>query len=138
MAVDIFTPLISSVVAAIAIMLSSELIEHNLEFKHAIFLALAANIATFFATPFVAPMLTSYIPYVVLTSDMTTTTLLVDLALWIILAFVIMTDSLTEEKIKIALYGFVVTTIVMLILPYILPVLGPINFSIANISSLAG
>lgn len=119
---DMFvTPLISSVVAAIAIMISSEIIEHNLEAKHAIVMALAANIAAALATPLIVPFLNPYLPAITLIGTITTTTLIIDLAFWVILSFVIMTNSFTDEKIKIAIYGFVITTAVVAALPYLWP-----------------
>jgi len=118
-------PIISSVVAAIAIMISSEIIEHNLEAKHAIILALAANIASAFATPLLSPLISVYIPAITLVSGITLPSLIVDLAFWIILAFVIMTNSFTDEKIKIALFGFAITTVVIIALPYVLPYVTP-------------
>jgi hypothetical protein len=123
---DMFvTPIISSIVAAIAIMISSEIIEHNLEAKHAIVLALAANRASAFATPIIEPLFSAYIPAITLISGITLPGLIIDLAFWIILAFVIMTNSFTDEKIKIAIYGFAITTVVMIAMPYILPYVMP-------------
>jgi hypothetical protein len=123
---DMFvTPIISSIVAAIAIMISSEIIEHNLEAKHAIILALAANLASTFATPILSPMLSAFIPPISLISGITLPSLIVDLAFWIILSFVIMTNSFTDEKIKIAIFGFAITTVVMIAFPYVLPYVMP-------------
>jgi len=121
---DLITPLISSAVAAIAIMLSSEIIEHNLEFKHAIIMAVAANFAAFVVTPFIEPFLMAYIPAIVLTGSITLTELVINFIFWIVLSMVIMTQSFWDEKIKIAIYGFVVTQIVMIILPTVLTLLG--------------
>jgi hypothetical protein len=119
---DMFiAPLISSVVAAIAIMLSSEIIEHNLEAKHAIVLALAANLASTFATPILSPMISAYLPAINLISGITLPGLVVDLAFWMILSFVIMTNSFNDEKIKIAILGFIITTIAVAALPLVLP-----------------
>jgi hypothetical protein len=123
---DIVTTLISSIIAAIAIMISSEIIEHNLEAKHAIIMALAANIASAFATPIISPFISAYIPAVTLLSGITLPGLIVDLAFWVILSFVIMTNSFNDEKIKIAIYGFVITTAVMIAMPYLLPYVMPI------------
>jgi len=121
-----FVPaLISSVVAAIAIMLSSEIIEHNLEAKHAIIMALAANIASTFATPIISPMISAYIPAITLIGSITLPSLVIDLAFWIILSFVIMTNSFNDEKIKIAIFGFAITTVVIIAMPYLIPYVMP-------------
>lgn len=114
---------ISSVVAAIAIMLSSEIIEHNLEFNHAIKIAVAASVAAAFLTPLVESFLNTYIP-VIWIGGQTLTVLMINLAFWLVLSMLILTQSFRDEKIKIALYGFVVTTIVLEILPVVLPLFG--------------
>ena len=114
---------ISSLVAAIAIMLSSEIIEHNLEFKHAISIAVAASLAASFLTPVVESILGPYIPTIFIGSQ-TLAALAINLAFWLALSMVILTQSFMNEKIKIAIYGFIVTTIVLEVLPVILPLVG--------------
>ncbi|MBN2095543.1 MAG: hypothetical protein JW727_05835 [Candidatus Aenigmarchaeota archaeon] len=118
-------PLIASVVAALVIMISSEIIEHNLELKHAVILAVAANLATSFISPFLAPMVTMYLPLLSMRiAGQQLAALVLGLLFWIVLSVFIMSDSLLMAKIKIASFGFIVTTIVLMVLPYVLSFVG--------------
>ncbi|MGC9310780.1 MAG: hypothetical protein ACP5E4_03600 [Candidatus Aenigmatarchaeota archaeon] len=114
-------PLISSLVAAVAIMLSSEIIEHNLEWKHAIIMAVVANVATTFATPvfgqIIAASLAVSLPVI---AGISLLTLAIDLLFWVLASALLMSESFMNERIKIAVYGFFVTQIAM----YFLPMLG--------------
>ncbi|RLJ00605.1 MAG: hypothetical protein DRP06_01800 [Candidatus Aenigmatarchaeota archaeon] len=102
--------LIPSILAAIGMMLSSNIIKHNLEFKHAIIIALAANIVPSIAFMF----LNSYfigIPFGFV---------LLDLLCWIALTFLIMSDIEVIDRIKIAILGFGITQVLLFVLPWIL------------------
>ncbi len=100
--------LVPSIIAAIGIMLSSKIIEHNLEFKRAIVMALLANIlpiivsmffgSFFFLLPFGSVILTLFC--------------------WIILALIIMSDMEMFDRVKVAILGFVITEIIWFILPF--------------------
>lgn len=109
---DIYTLLnwlIPSILAAIGIMLSSNIIEHNLEFKHAILIALAANIVPSIAFMF----LSSYfigIPFGFV---------ILDLLCWIVLAFLIMSDIEVINRVKIAILGFGITQVLLYVLPLV-------------------
>lgn len=101
--------LIPSILAAIGIMLSSNIVEHNLEFKHAIIMALAANIVPSIAFMF----LSSYfigIPFGFV---------ILDLLCWIALAFLIMSDIKVIDRIKIGILGFGITQVLLFVLPWI-------------------
>ncbi len=101
--------LIPSILAAIGIMLSSNIIEHNLEFKHAIMIALAANIIPSIAFMF----LSSYFRGILFGF------VLLDLLCWIALTFLIMSDIEVIDRIKIAILGFGITQVLLYILPLV-------------------
>jgi uncharacterized membrane protein len=104
-ALEQFIPaIISSGIAAVAIMLAAEFVEHNLEWKHAIIMAVVANLATSILTPLLLP----FVP-VIAVASMNLTGTIVNLLFWIALAMVIMKESYTKDKIKIAVYGFIAT-----------------------------
>ncbi|MCK4730257.1 MAG: hypothetical protein KAT28_02965 [Candidatus Aenigmarchaeota archaeon] len=102
--------LIPSILAAIGIMLSSNIIEHNLEFKHAILIALAANIVPSIAFMFLGSYFMG-IPFGFV---------LLDLLCWIALAFLIMSDIEVIDRIKIAILGFGITQVLLFVLPWIM------------------
>jgi hypothetical protein len=100
------------IVAAVAIMLSSELFDHD-------FSALESTVMAFFATilPFVfRSFLYSQLSfiYVLPFGDM-----ILSFVSWIVLSLIIMHEADWEDKIKIAVLGFVITQIVLFILPYL-------------------
>ncbi len=102
--------LIPSILAAIGIMLSCNIIEHDLEFKHAIIMALAANIIPSLAFMFFSSYFIG-IPFGFM---------LLDLLCWIVLAFLIMSDIEVIDRIKIAILGFGITQVLLYILPLIM------------------
>ena len=105
--------LITSIITAIGIMLSSEIIEHNLEFKHAILMALAANLLPYILY---IEYLNIQIGSVILTTHLLRT--LLYLIGWVVIALIIMRDTSVGNRIKIAILGFVITQILLFILPW--------------------
>lgn len=119
--VDIVSLLISwlvpSLVAAVAIMLSSGIIEHNLEFKHAIIMGLVANIIPSLMNSYLS-QLYSWIPYGYMSlGPMTLASAIVNLLLWIGLAAIIMSEAEKGDRLKIGVLGFIITEILMFVMP---------------------
>lgn len=123
--VDIVSLLISwlvpSLVAAVAIMLSSGIIEHNLEFKHAIIMGLVANIIPSLMNSYLS-QLYSWIPYGYMSlGPMTLASAIVNLLLWIGLAAIIMSEAEKGDRLKIGVLGFIITEILMFVMPLFVP-----------------
>lgn len=104
---------IPSLIAAIGIMLSSEIIEHNLEFKNAIIIGLTANILPIIITTFFAQIY-EWIFY---------SSIVINLILWITLSIIIMKDIFVVDRLKIGILGFIITQILLFIIPLFLPIL---------------
>ena len=99
--------LVPSLIATLAIMLSSSIIEHRIELKKALIMGLSAN---FF--PELIKMLNFHIPFPYSST-------ILDFALWIILAAIIMPGSI-KDRIKIGSLGFIITQILIFVIPFFL------------------
>jgi len=99
----------ASIVAMIGIILSSEIIEHNLELKHAAIMAFVANIITYIAPRFISGYF-SLIPYGYY---------ILNIVCWIAVSLIVMSESLYIDRIKIAFLGYILTQVITFILPYI-------------------
>ena len=124
--IEIFGLLISwlvpSLAAAVAIMLSSEIIEHNLQLKHAIILGLIANIIPSLINSYLGHIY-AWIPYGYMSlGPMTLASAIIGLILWIGLSMLIMSDANKDNRIKIGILGFLITEILMIVMPLIIPV----------------
>jgi len=91
--------LVPSIIAAIGIMLSSSIIEHKLELKHALIMGILANFLPVLLKVFYGQIY-SWIPY---------GSVALDLILWIILAVILMSESSITDRIKIGGLGFIIT-----------------------------
>jgi hypothetical protein len=101
--------LIPSIIAAIGIMLSNSIIEHRLELKHALIMGLAANFLPELIKMFYGQIY-GWIPY---------GSIVLNLALWIILATIIMSESGIIDRVKIGGLGFLITQVLLIIIPMI-------------------
>lgn len=112
--------IVPSLVAAVAIMLSSGIIKHNLQFMHAIIMGLAANIIPTLMNSYLS-QLGSWVPYGYMNlGPMTLASAVVNLLLWMGLAILIMSDASKGDRLKIGALGFVITEILVLLMPLFL------------------
>ena len=99
------------IVAAVAIMFSSELFDHDFSAKESFIMAFFATILPFVFRGFLYSQLSFF--YALPFGDM-----ILSFLSWILLSLIIMREADWDDKIKIAVLGFVITQIVLFILPY--------------------
>lgn len=99
------------VVAAVAIMLSSGIFDHDFSAKESTIMAFFATTIPFLLSTFLYSQLSFF--YALPFGGM-----ILSFLSWIVLSLIIMREADWDDKIKIAVLGFVITQIVLFILPY--------------------